>query len=253
MTSSAVNSAPSWNCTPLRRMEGVGLAVLGDLPAMRQVGDDGLAAVARIAPDQVVEHAALAAQAVDRAGLMHVEMRRPRGDAVAQHAARFRVRLRRRELEFRAVEFVRARPRPRARCHAQGRTRPPWRRPTLDEVAAVLRGNAWTRGLASRFLPFGLFHDRALCALMAGLLPPKAKTNTTKLRESLLESTRSGAACRRTNRPQMPAPTILEIEDLQTHFFTAVGTVRAVDGVSYALQQRRDAGRRRANPAAARA
>jgi oligopeptide/dipeptide ABC transporter ATP-binding protein len=29
---------------------------------------------------------------------------------------------------------------------------------------------------------------------------------------------------------------ILQIEDLQTHFFTAVGTIRAVDGVSYALK-----------------
>ena len=34
----------------------------------------------------------------------------------------------------------------------------------------------------------------------------------------------------------MPAPTILQIEDLQTHFFTAIGTVRAVDGVSYELK-----------------
>ena len=34
----------------------------------------------------------------------------------------------------------------------------------------------------------------------------------------------------------MAAETILQIEDLQTHFFTAVGTVRAVDGVSYALK-----------------
>ena len=34
----------------------------------------------------------------------------------------------------------------------------------------------------------------------------------------------------------MAAQTILQIEDLQTHFFTAVGTVRAVDGVSYALK-----------------
>jgi oligopeptide/dipeptide ABC transporter ATP-binding protein len=34
----------------------------------------------------------------------------------------------------------------------------------------------------------------------------------------------------------MPAQTILQIEDLQTHFFTAIGTVRAVDGVSYALK-----------------
>jgi oligopeptide/dipeptide ABC transporter ATP-binding protein len=33
-----------------------------------------------------------------------------------------------------------------------------------------------------------------------------------------------------------PAQTILQIEDLQTHFFTAIGTVRAVDGVSYDLK-----------------
>jgi oligopeptide/dipeptide ABC transporter ATP-binding protein len=34
----------------------------------------------------------------------------------------------------------------------------------------------------------------------------------------------------------MPARTILQVEDLQTHFFTAIGTVRAVDGVSYSLK-----------------
>jgi oligopeptide/dipeptide ABC transporter ATP-binding protein len=34
----------------------------------------------------------------------------------------------------------------------------------------------------------------------------------------------------------MPGRTILQIEDLQTHFFLGVGTVRAVDGVSYALR-----------------
>src|SRR5690348_14172210 len=28
---------------------------------------------------------------------------------------------------------------------------------------------------------------------------------------------------------------LLQIEDLQTHFFTAAGTVRAVDGVSYSV------------------
>ncbi len=33
----------------------------------------------------------------------------------------------------------------------------------------------------------------------------------------------------------MPAHPILRIDNLQTHFFTAIGTVRAVDGVSYAL------------------
>ena len=33
-----------------------------------------------------------------------------------------------------------------------------------------------------------------------------------------------------------PARTVLEIDNLQTHFFTAIGTVRAVDGVSYTLK-----------------
>jgi oligopeptide/dipeptide ABC transporter ATP-binding protein len=34
----------------------------------------------------------------------------------------------------------------------------------------------------------------------------------------------------------LPARTVLEVDQLQTHFFTAVGTVRAVDGVSYSLK-----------------
>src|SRR6202045_3050641 len=33
-----------------------------------------------------------------------------------------------------------------------------------------------------------------------------------------------------------PARTILEIDNLQTHFFTAAGVVRAVDGVSYSVK-----------------
>jgi oligopeptide/dipeptide ABC transporter ATP-binding protein len=33
-----------------------------------------------------------------------------------------------------------------------------------------------------------------------------------------------------------PAPVILEVENLQTHFFTSAGVVRAVDGVTYALR-----------------
>ena len=36
-------------------------------------------------------------------------------------------------------------------------------------------------------------------------------------------------------RGSTPARTILEIDDLQTHFFMPAGTVRAVDGVSYAV------------------
>ncbi len=34
----------------------------------------------------------------------------------------------------------------------------------------------------------------------------------------------------------VPAQTVLQIDNLQTHFFTPVGTVRAVDGVSYTLK-----------------
>ena len=34
----------------------------------------------------------------------------------------------------------------------------------------------------------------------------------------------------------VPARPVLQIEDLQTHFFTAIGTVRAVDGVSYSVK-----------------
>ena len=35
---------------------------------------------------------------------------------------------------------------------------------------------------------------------------------------------------------QGEAATVLEIEDLQTHFFTPGGVVRAVDGVSYSVK-----------------
>jgi hypothetical protein len=63
----------------LAQEEGIGLAVLSDLPAVRQIGNDGFAAVARVAADQVVEHASHRAEIEDRAGLVEVEMRRPAG------------------------------------------------------------------------------------------------------------------------------------------------------------------------------
>ena len=89
----------------LAQEEGVGLAVLGDLPAMRQIGDDGFAAVARVAADQVVEHAAHSAQIEYGAGLVEIEMRRPYWDAHAHDAAVFGIGLARFELKFGAVEF----------------------------------------------------------------------------------------------------------------------------------------------------
>ena len=57
----------------------------------------------------------------------------------------------------------------------------------------------------------------------------------TKSWESLVES----SSFRRTVRGKTGAAharTILEIDDLQTHFFTASGVVRAVDGVSYTVR-----------------
>ena len=91
----------------LAQVERVGLAVFGNFPAMRQVGDDGLAAVARIAPDQVVEHASLGADVADGARLMHVEMRRPIEDAVAQHATPLWIGVRSRHLKLRPIVLVR--------------------------------------------------------------------------------------------------------------------------------------------------
>ncbi|MBV9833227.1 MAG: ABC transporter ATP-binding protein [Alphaproteobacteria bacterium] len=35
---------------------------------------------------------------------------------------------------------------------------------------------------------------------------------------------------------ETPGQTVLQVDDLQTHFFTAIGQVRAVDGVSYSLK-----------------
>ena len=152
----------------LAQMEGVGLAVLGDLPAMGEIGNDGLAAVARIAPHQVVEHAALRAQAVDRARLVHVEVRRSRGDGVFQDATRFGVRFRRRELEFGPVELGRYSLGECLPWHAEYRGR--CGRGALDEVTTVY---AWTR---VRMITHGIppvwpFPYGARCALMCGLLP----------------------------------------------------------------------------------
>jgi len=47
---------------------------------------------------------------------------------------------------------------------------------------------------------------------------------------------RDPAAETASGRAVAPAQAVLQIEDLKTHFFTAIGVVRAVDGVSYALK-----------------
>src|SRR5271166_2093090 len=74
---------------PLAQEKRVGLAVPGNLPAVREIGNDRLAAVARIVPYQIVEHAAHGAESADRPRLVNVEMRRAHQNPIAQHAAAF--------------------------------------------------------------------------------------------------------------------------------------------------------------------
>ena len=90
----------------LAQQERVGRAILGDVPTVSQVGDDRLAAVTRIMPDQVIIHATLRPDAADGAGLLEVEMRQTVEYADTQHPASFRIWLRRSELELRTIEFV---------------------------------------------------------------------------------------------------------------------------------------------------
>ena len=69
----------------LAQQKGVGLLVGRDLPTMREVRDNRLSTVARIAANQVVIHAALGTHVGRRARLMHVKVRWGTQHAVAQH------------------------------------------------------------------------------------------------------------------------------------------------------------------------
>src|SRR5882762_1289999 len=120
---------------------------------MREIGDDGLATVARIAPNQVIEHAALSADVADSARLMHVEMRRAIENAVAHHASPLWIGLRCRHLKLRAVVLHRN---IGGEAVAWGQTERPQQRgcATTKHIAA---GPTGTRGMPSN-------HD-------AGILP----------------------------------------------------------------------------------
>src|SRR6476659_7239060 len=87
--------------------EGVGLPVLGNVPAVRQVRNDGLAAVARITPDKIVEHATHRAEVVVGARLVQIEVRYPIGDAHAEYGPVFGAGIRCSELERSTVELIR--------------------------------------------------------------------------------------------------------------------------------------------------
>src|SRR5205814_254186 len=129
----------------LAQVKRVGLAVLRDFPAMRQIGGDGLAAVARITPDQVVEHATLGADVADSARLMHVEMRRAIEDAITHHPSTLWIGLRRRHLKLRTVVLRR-----NIRCEAvtRGQTVSPHQR-GCAATKHIAAGPIGTSGIAS--------------------------------------------------------------------------------------------------------
>ena len=66
----------------LAQKKGIGLAIGGNLPTLRQVWNDRLA-VHWMTPDQVVVHGALGRHVRHGAGLMHVKMCRGAQDTVA--------------------------------------------------------------------------------------------------------------------------------------------------------------------------
>jgi len=87
--------------------EAIGLAVLCNIPAVCEIGDYCFAAVTRVTPYQVVEHAGLGAQIVECPRLMDIEMWLAAGERYSQHAAALGIRLHRGEPEFGAIELVR--------------------------------------------------------------------------------------------------------------------------------------------------
>src|SRR3984893_15694211 len=91
---------------PFAQEKRVGRTVLGDLPAVSQVGDDRLATVERVVANEIVEHRGHRAERPDRSRLVDAEMWRAHQYAVAQHAAALRVGFGGLQLKFRAVELV---------------------------------------------------------------------------------------------------------------------------------------------------
>src|SRR5580765_4501149 len=87
------------------------------------------------------------------------------------------------------------------------------------------------RGSVMAFLPIGSFQDRARHALMpseAGKISPNPQVSRLNDVEPIEQPFGNSGAT--------PAKPLLEIDNLQTHFFTAGGVVRAVDGVSWGVR-----------------
>src|SRR5262245_48793175 len=66
----------------LAQEEGVGFAVLGNLPTVCQVRNDGLATIAWVTPNQVIVHAALGVYIDVGTRLVHIKMCRGTEDSI---------------------------------------------------------------------------------------------------------------------------------------------------------------------------
>jgi hypothetical protein len=66
----------------LAQEECVGFPVLGNLPTVCQVRNDGLATIAWVTPNQVIVHAALGVYIGVGAGLVHIKMGRGTEDSI---------------------------------------------------------------------------------------------------------------------------------------------------------------------------
>ena len=72
-------------------------------------------------------------------------------------------------------------------------------------------------------------------AIRCSVVLPEQEDYTRSRRESPCEPGHRGSKAG--SQPDVAAaPAVLEIEDLKTHFFTAAGVVKAVDGVSYSVR-----------------
>ena len=125
--------------------------------------------------------------------------------------------------------------------------RPPARRAVADGRVS----DRVCRPSGSRVPPFGSFQQRARRVLIVAGRFLRSRISYGELGRHLLYEPKL-VEQNMTKPGVMPAETVLEIENLQTHFFTPAGVVRAVDGVSYSVRSGETLGWS-ASPGAARA
>src|SRR5258705_1064097 len=130
---------------------------------------------------------------------------------------------------------------PSARANCQGKAAPaPKAAAPLTNSRRFTRERLDSWSCIFRFLPFGSSHlvfsrPSTVCSDGLPIFPGGPKVTRQFSGSHCLNSREPGQ--RAVGQPAaLPARPILQIEDLRTHFFTAIGTVRAVDGVSCALK-----------------